>query len=287
VEKYVAAYKEIALAMKAADPTIRVGPYLGVPGTEQTDAYIKALLTDGSIPVDYIGYRPESTGLALASVGGDVSAISEALHKINDRELACQTAVGKIASACGRNVPRMPVMVCEWNLDGGKTETEVLGKSMAMTLGITETVLTYASMTRFFAAAYANSPNATPMANLAFSALYETIGDGMAYSAKSPNEPFRLYVTLDRKENDVAVWGLNFTETQIIKFNLSIINPPIKPKKVLLKRLAPRAGASSLKSGPDVITGWVTTDVTSKFLSKLGGFEFAIDPATISILLIQ
>lgn len=301
-DEYRDRYHEIAAAMTAADPSIKIGP--NVTGGFQSGAdtaarFLERLLqprddTSGNPVrerVDFISYHPYGYQI-LGVPDTDHAAVSRELNRIKANQLAERDWVKAQASRAGRDPDTIELLATEWN---SSTYDNAWRMRQWNGLGVVETVMSFAEMglsaAHFWVwPAYIHT-GAEPSQYLAFEALTRFGGDTLVAARREEN--LRLYVTRDRQTGTVAVWGMNFRfgdpADAPITVRLAIRNLPTNPGPITLMRLAKQTGPTDLltttPTDPNQPTvGWITTNRDDLDPTD---FQLTINPAEIAILVIE
>ncbi|MCC7351242.1 MAG: hypothetical protein IT446_11795 [Phycisphaerales bacterium] len=322
---YRSRYESITTAMRAQDPTIKVGAGMGGPQADQGN-YLKTVLKNGTfweggflqtktyskLPVDFIAYHPYGYQILGVDAGNPANhgAISQQLSNIRTNQQAERNWVNdQINNSNGflngsRNVSDFEFLATEWNSavpdpDPGQDGNWRFRQWNA--LGVVETAMTFAQMG--FSAAqfwvwpadiYGGGPSGAELPQFkAFQALNQYGGDVLVQSVTSETGN-RLYVTRDSQSGTVTIWGMNFLYGDPgdadKTFNISLTDLGITPGQITLMRLADTTGRTTLLSGNDFLTNgvtvdWITSDLTGQI--NLSNFTFTVKPAELAMLVIQ
>lgn len=295
---YSARYHEITTAMLQADTSIKVGPNFGGRQTGKATSYLLDLLRErpgaGRERVDFISYHPYGYQILGVDAEKDHAGIVRELNSIKANQVSEHAWIQDHITSAGRNPDDIELLATEWNpstYDHGWSRVQYNG------LGVIETAMTFAEMGMTAAhfwlwPAYIHNGDTFSQYH-AFDALTQYGGDTLVKSHVDKN--LRLYVTRDSETGIVAVWGLNFAFGEPgdapRTLRLSLKNLGIEVCKITFMRLADQGGPTTLlsskysgagKARPSV--GWITTDQSGMDLS---GFDFQINPAELSLLVIR
>lgn len=203
-------YKAIALAMKAADPTIKVGPCIVNAQERREGKHLALILGDHSVPVDFIAYHPYQRMGDKKKSAADIETYLENVYFYHKREFKLEQDT---VTSSGRDASKMEYAATEWFVSyWSYNETETEGQ-MAHMLGSVETVFSFARL-GLSAAHYwiwiANNTDGTSYpVTLAWNAMRNHMGDELMKTVREPG--LRGYVTRDSKTSEVAVWAMNFS----------------------------------------------------------------------------
>ncbi|MFA5863340.1 MAG: LamG-like jellyroll fold domain-containing protein [Phycisphaerae bacterium] len=278
-------YAAIAAAMKAEDPTIKVGPS-DLPGGD----YINAVVSDLSLPVDVVYYHTVFRGNLGTTNVDDIISL---LNGIYWDERSVMDPIVAIIAASGRDPATIPLAITEWNPDYAYMDAPSIGR-MAQALGCMQAVFSFARM-GIFDANYLKWPADTrdgmeyPVYK-AWQVLNDHMGDTLV---DFWNEAcFQLYTTKDNATGQVAVWGLNFSNTTDKTMQISLDQLPPGATNVTWKHLGALSGLSTLLTGnisaydaggPQVNVDWKTWDLSGISTSSL---TFHVPRASMCVLLV-
>lgn len=285
---YASRYKDIAAAMLAVDPTIKVGPCMLSPNP--TLATLDAVLTDHTLPVDFIAYHPYGPIQAYAMAAGDTPAGSEAGLRAVKSQL--QTAHANVISSitrCGRSPSNILTIASEYNPSNWTWEGSPQIRRVAQGLGVAETLFSFTEL-GLFAATYWGSPawsdgTETPGYKV-FAMAQQHWGESLVDSY-TDGLNFRMYTTWSPKTQDICIWALNFSQDcdKPVQIALNGVGPI---SSVTQKRLQKLMGATSLldtneppPTNPPAVD-WVVTDLTGAITPS--NFTMAFPRATITVL---
>jgi len=283
--EYVYRYKQITAAMLAVDPTIKVGPCtIG-------ETHSGAVLGDPAAVVDFVSYHPYGPLYWFANNYGDTPGSAESgLRYVRRQQVERCEEVRNNILLSGRNPDDVLLVASEWNPSDWQWECSGKDRRMSHALGVADTILTFGEL-GLFAAHYWSFPtscSSTPEAPgyMVFQMMLQHLGDRLLDSYDD-GWSFRMYTTLDTARNDIAVWGLNFSDSadKVIRLGLS---DTTVVRNVTVKRLANPAGDTGLfdrNDSPSSITvDWAETDITGVDLED---FTVTFEDATITIIIVD
>ncbi len=293
---YAQRYAAEALAMKAQDPTIKVGPALQYLSSSSEQALLKTILepqTDGSLlPVDFISYHPYQT----LNTDTTVATLEAGLRGVYDDHLAKVTLIRNQITADGRDPNSIPLVASEQNVSNYTSNDTVIEAQMSQALGNTETVFSFARLgiqDAHYWVYPANPGDGTkyPM-YLADEKLRDFMGDTILSVSAADTDNLHLYTTRDSKTHETALWGLNFDNDNDTTRSTPITNVGGRGK-VTLYVLGALSGkttlystnlASGMAGGPTHDVDWTTIDLTGQRLDNL---SLTFKAATITLLTID
>lgn len=284
--EYVNRYKAITAAMKAQDPTIKVGPGLLDAVTDTA----KALL-DSDATIDFWGYHPyDDIGKEYVANGNasQVNAMEADLRNVRVNQINNYNAQRQAFTNAGRNPDNVQFMATEWNAMNYAYDDP----SMYQTLGFAESIFTFAQLNMKAAhyygrAAYASGdPNdPTYPANLlypmvkAWQKLDEHMGDTLVNSNIDDADNLRVYTTRDSKTGEVSIWVLNFDNDAAKLLNLALQGFAASDTATL----------SILSDGANTRLWSTNADWTTQTLTNFNAANFTLNvpSASIAMLLIH
>lgn len=287
--EYYERYKAITAAMKAEDPTIKVGPCI-VNG-DRSDEHLIALLSDPAVPVDFISYHPYGRM-------GDRNTAEEIevyLGGVLDYQREKYQEIRDLIVSCGRDPASVEMVASEVNVSyWSYNDTEKEGQ-MAHALGSIETVFTFARL-GLTASHYwiwpAHAGDGTEYPNfMAFEKLRDYMGDQLLGTHSIENR-LRLYATRSSATGTLAIWALNFSNTLDETLNLRLQNLGT-PQDVRLLRLEDPSAPTTLFSailspsqpgGPRADVEWTEMDLQG---TRLSDFDCTFPAATLSLILVS
>ncbi|MCC6422503.1 MAG: PEP-CTERM sorting domain-containing protein [Phycisphaerales bacterium] len=227
--EYVNRYKQITNAMKAQDPTIKVGP--GMLGDYNEMTWAPLLQSDATIDFwAYHVYDNLSDSYVPNGNASQVNAMEAQLRDVRPTQINNLAGVkNKIDSIRGAGTSdSMEFMVTEWNvMNGDLNDANV--PSMYQALGVAETFFSFAQMglksaNYFGETVSANAPNGVsyPMTKL-WQKLRDNMGDTLMNSIIDDGNNRRVYTTRDSQTGDISVWMLNLDNDSQTSFDLSLL----------------------------------------------------------------
>jgi hypothetical protein len=239
-------YRAIVTAMKAEDPTIKVGPS-STPKPEGI-AFLQPILNDLTLPVDIVYYHSHMRG-DLSNMEGS-STLEEFLNTIYSDQVAIKSKVTSAIAAAGRNPANIPLAITEWGpTDPGYTDSAKVGR-MVHALASFEMVFSFARMGIFDAnymkwPADARDGTEYPVF-LGWQALNDHMGDTLVDIHTENN--FHMYTTRDSATGKIVIWGLNFSDSTDKTMPLALNGLGVDANNVTWLRLGTADGAGSLES---------------------------------------
>jgi hypothetical protein len=206
---YYERYKTIALAMKAADPAIKVGPCIVNAQERREGKHLALILGDKTVPVDFIAYHPYQR-MGDKKTPAEIEAYLDNVHFYHQREFKLEQDT---VTSAGRDANAMEYAATEWCVSYWSYNETVTEAQMAHMLGSVETVFSFARL-GLSAAHYwiwiADQSTGTrfPL-TLAWQALRDHMGDEILKTARQPG--FRAYITRDSRTSETALWAMNFS----------------------------------------------------------------------------
>ncbi len=281
-------YGSVAQAIKAEDPTVKVGPTL-VNGSREADQ-LAAIVADSSMPIDFITYHPyEKMGLLT-----NAAMITLHLGSIYSRQLSFLNVIKQVVADNGRNPDALEYAATEVNVSNWDTNDTDKEARMAHALGTVETVFSHARL-GLVASHYWIWPTHRwdgtqyPVFK-AYEKLRDHLGDTLvSYYAF---QDIRVYTTRDSRTGELAVWALNFSNSTNSSVSLQLNNLP-KIERATLLRLQDISGVTTLDSvnlasdmpgGPSTHVDWTTSNLTQQISTNL---QLALPAATVSLLVLE
>lgn len=281
-------YSAVAQAIKAEDPNVKVGPT--IINAEREDDQINAVLSDLSLPVDFIGYHPYEQMGDL----NDPAEVTRYLDSVYSRQFHFFDALKKAVAASGRDADAMEYAATEVNVSYWTSNDTEKEAAMAHALGTVETVFSHARL-GLIASHYWIWPthrwDGTPYPIFkAYEKLRDHMGDTLlsVYAFRD----IRVYTTRDSQTGEICVWALNFSGSENTTVHLQLDNLP-KTQRATLLRLEDKSGTTTLESanlstempgGPAINVDWNSSDMTGDDLSD---FNLNLPAATLSLLVIE
>jgi hypothetical protein len=269
-------YKLITAAMKAEDPSIKVGPcVVDGSGARERD-HLNLLLADHSVPIEFISYHPYQRM-------GDLDAVEDIeayLGGIYQNQFTASNTLRDLVTSNGRSAASVELVASEVNVSYWSYNDTPKEGQMAHALGSAETVFTHARLGLTAAhywiwPAHVGDGTRYPLFK-AYEMLRDHMGDTLL-DVYTERNALRLYTTLDSATGEIAVWGLNFSNSEDRQVHLRFENqgrvykPTLKALGDLTK---PTTLFSSILSpwqpgGPRYDVGWKTVDVSGADLTDL------------------
>ncbi len=289
---YAARYKELAQAMLAVDPEIKLGPCMLAPNPSL--ATLDAVLADHSIPVDFIAYHPYGPLRTYANNYGDSPSSAEAgLRYIKAQQQAVYSNVIASILRNGRSPQNIALMVSEYNPSSWEWEGSTEIRRVSQALGLAETLFTFADL-GIFAANYWSYPawcvdgTETPQYKV-FKMALKYWGERLIDSY-SDGLNLRLYTTWNSQTQELCIWCLNFSNDfdKPIRIELQGFG---QASRILQLRLQNLNGVTSLfdRNDPPAtsppLVDWVTTDLTGSI--SPAEFVTTLPRATITLFVFR
>jgi hypothetical protein len=274
-------YKPIALAMKAVDPRVKLGPCLINPSDPNgSGLWLSALAADPTIPMEFVAYHPYYSD--IKSNWGNPSAMTDALRTMK-AFLKSKTA-GIRTIMTNNNRTNYGLIATEWNPVNWDAPGNIQ-LSVSMALGVAESVFTYAE-DGVEGANFWEFPQDKPCVTEMFRGLRDYMGDTLVANTESlglssDNVNFRIYVTKRiGDDNTLMIWGLNFHDDQIVQLDLSI--PYTRFVSGLLRRYGNPTGDTNLMMNAGM--AWTEQPVTG---IDAGNFTLTMADAETTVLIMQ
>ena len=210
-DSYYRLYKDISASMKAADPSIKVGPCIVNGAPRREGKHLERILADHSIPVDFIAYHPYQRM-------GDKNTpevIEPYLENVYGYHKGALKVHQDLVKASGRDLSKMEFAATEWCVSYWSYNETVVEGQMSHMLGSVETVFSFARL-GLKAAHYwiwiANNTDGTSYpVTMAWQALQDHMGDQILKTVR--NTGLRVYITRDSRSGEVALWSMNFSNS--------------------------------------------------------------------------
>jgi hypothetical protein len=291
---YDVRYASMTAAMKAVDPTIKIGPCV-VSGSSATEQELLMTILNRQsngqyLPVDFISYHPYEN-LYSTTTAADIET---RLRDIYNSHSSRVSSVKSLITASGRNPASVELIASEvnvsnWSSNGTATEAE-----MGHALGTVEEIFSFARL-GLSAANYWLWPGDpydwTPQpVYKAYEGLRDHMGDTLLSVYSSGNN--RLYTTRDSTTGEVDVWGLNFSNSADASLQLALAHLSAGGYDAKLMTLKSITGPTTLFSAnlPSYLTGgptyqvdWSTTALSG---ANLSNYVMNMRAATISVLVL-
>lgn len=228
--EYVNRYKQITSAMKAQDPTIKVGP--GMLGGANEDTFGPLLQSDATIDFwAYHMYGTLSDHYVANGNASQVTAMETALKGVRPMQVNRLNAIRQTFINNGRNPDNVEFMVTEYNpMNGELAEADI--PSMYQALGFAETMFAFAQLGIKSGNYWGETvkqpdiPNPNP-ADIypmvkAWWKLRDEMGDTLVESIIDDANNRRIYTTRDSQTGEIRIWGLNLDNDTDTSINLSL-----------------------------------------------------------------
>lgn len=224
---YVSRYKTISNAMKAVDPTIKVGPSL----IRDVNYGGKQLLASDAT-IDLWGYHPyDDMGQDFVVNGtpAQIATMEARLRGVRGNQIAYYNEQRQAFIDAGRNPDNVEFMANEWN----PLYPTYDNPSMYQALAFAESIFTFAELGLTSANYWGERaypkyrPDGTletriyPMSQL-WQKLNERMGDSLVSSIIDDANNRRVYTTRNSETGEIVVWGLNFDNDADTTINLSL-----------------------------------------------------------------
>lgn len=294
-DDYAARYASMTAAMKAVDPTIKVGPCLQSATSKSESELLNSILDKQSsgqyLPVDFISYHPYQK----LDTTQPVSTIESYLQGIYAAQKKYVDNFHSLISASGRDPNSIQLISSETNVSDW-TVNDTLGEAqMAHALGSVETVFSFARL-GLSAANYWLWPS-NPDDNTrypvykAYAGLRDHMGDTLLNVYSTGNT--RVYTTRSSNSGQVDVWGLNFSNSDSAAVTLALTGLASKGYDAKLMTLESLSGPTTLFSanlstamgGPTHDVDWVTTNLPAN--TNFANYNFNLPAATMSVLVLD
>lgn len=293
-DDYAARYASMTAAMKAVDPTIKVGPCLQNAESKSESELLNSILDKNSrgqyVPIDFISYHPYQK----LDTTQPVATIESYLQNIYTTQRSYVDNFHSLIKASGRDPNSVELISSETNVSN-YTVNDTLGEAqMAHALGSVETVFSFARL-GLSAANYwlwpSNPDDGTQYpVYKAYQGLRDHMGDTLLNVYSSGNT--RVYTTRNSASGEVDVWGLNFSNSDAAAVTLALTGLASKGYSAELMRLQSLSGPTTLFSanlstamgGPTHDVDWVTTVLSGN--TNFGDYNFNLPAATMSVLVL-
>jgi hypothetical protein len=286
-------YASLTSAMRAVDPTIKVGPAMqwlnAVTEQEILNSILVRQADNSYLPVDFIGYHPYQTLYSDTTVSG----INSRLRDIYTTHASRVANIRSMIAASGRDPSSVELIASETNVSNHTSNGTVYEAQMAHALGTVEEVFSFARL-GIHAANYWLWPGdpydyTKQPVYKAYEGLRDHMGDTLL-SVYSDNDT-RLYTTRDSATHEIDLWGLNFSNSDDASLQLALANLPRSGYSAQLMTL--RSGGdttyfsanlpSYLPGGPNNQVDWHTISLLGVDLSN---YLLTLPAATISVLVL-
>jgi len=287
-------YASMTAAMKAVDPTIKVGPALQTASSSTEQELLNSILNRQSngqfLPIDFIGYHPYQT-LYRTTTATDIES---RLRDVYNSHSSRVSNLRSLIAASGRSAASVELIASEFNVSNWSSNGTAVEAEMGHALGTVEEVFSFARL-GVSAANYWLWPGDpydwTPQpVYKAYEGLRDHMGDTILSVYSSGNN--RLYTTRDTTTGEIAVWGLNFSNSADASLQLTLANLPPGGYEAKLMTLKSITGSTTLFSAnlPSYLTGGPTNQVDWQTTSLAGidmsNYLMNLRAATISVLVL-
>jgi hypothetical protein len=228
--EYVNRYKAITAAMKAVDPTIKVGPGM-LGGVEMTTMP----LLNSNATIDFWGYHPyDNLGddFVINGNASQINAMEAQLRGVRTNQITKMNALRQAFTNAGRNPDNVEFMATEWNAMDFRHDNP----SMYQALGFAETIFTFAQL-KVNAAhywgwlAYTSGDDTDPTYpdNLLYpmvkvwDKMNQEMGDTRVNSIVDDANNLRVYTMRDSQTGQITIWALNFDNDADKSINLALL----------------------------------------------------------------
>lgn len=287
-------YASLTSAMRAVDPTIKVGPALQWLSQPSERAVLDTILypqTNGEyLPIDFIGYHPYQT-LYSTTNATDIESRLRSVYSTHSSRIA---TIRSMIVASGRNPDSIELIASEANVSSHTSNGTAYEAQMGHALGTVEEVFSFARL-GLSDAHYWLWPGdpwdwTKQPVYKAYEGLRDHMGDTLLSVYSDGNQ--RLYTTRDSVSGEIAVWGLNFSNSTDVALQLALADLPAAGYSAELMTLKATNGPTTLFSAnlPSYIAGgptnevdWQTTSLTGV---NLASYALTLRAATLSVLVI-
>ncbi len=223
-EEYSYRYQVMANAMKAVDPTIKIGPCITT--AHNGNAHLDAVLQNPQAPVDFIAYHPYGTLYWAALTTGDTPASAEkSCRETFERQVMFYNTIVDRIIASGRDPSTIELAATEYNQSDWRWSGTTYAARMSHALAGAETIFAFAHLGvvagHYWLYTTYSDGTLTPGHSMMLEQK-ERMGNRIA-SVYSDNYSLRVYTCRDTNTGNIYVWILNFsndTDTPVrIKLN--------------------------------------------------------------------
>jgi len=280
-------YKSMAQAMRAVDPTIKIGCCLTNPDENGGGPWLEALAADSAIPLDFVGYHPYYSNIKWA--WGDADDMTDALRQFKSYLDSKVDAIHAIMGRYGRS--DYELLATEWNPMNWDAPSNQQ-RSMAQALGVVEGVFTFAEE-GVTAATFWEQPQNKRSAKDVYYALVDYMGDTLLSNVQQlgldpDNVNWRIYASKDSNDSDaLAIWGLNFNEDEQVELDIEIGGPCYVQTATLKRYGVPGDDASGGDTSLMTSSGmaWDQEDVTAAF--RHNRYHLVLEDAEVTLLVLN
>ena len=292
---YVERYASLTSAMKAVDPTIKVGPTFqwlnAISEREIFDSLLAQQSGGGYLPIDFVGYHPYQNIFSDTTAANVESRLRDVYATHNTR----LTNIRAEIAASGRDPNAIEFIASEINVSNHTSNNTPTEAMMGHALGTVEEVFSLARLGVRDAHYWlwpADPFDGTEQPVFkAYRALTNHMGDTILSTYANGNS--RLYTTRDSKTGEIAIWGLNFSNSTdaVLQLALANLNPAGYEAELMTLRTA--SGPTTLFSsnlatymagGPTNNVNWYTTSLTGV---NLANYQMSLAAATMSVLVLK
>lgn len=290
---YAERYGSMTGAMKAVDPTIKVGPCLQSATANTEKELLNSVLRKQSngqyLPVDFISYHPYQKLMDQT----DAPSITAYLKTVYDGQKAYADNLRNLVAASGRNPNSVELISSETNVSNWPVNDTVQEAQMAHAIGSVETVFSFARLGLSAAHYWIFPAHQDDGTRYPVYKAYEGLRDHMGDTLLGVDDlgDGRLYTTRDSATGEVAIWGLNFSNVTDLSALVDLSGySGYHAKLMTLQSLSGRTTlfssnlAWSMPGGPTLDVDWVTQDLAAQDLSS---YTMNMPAATISVLVLD
>jgi alpha-L-arabinofuranosidase len=287
---YHTRYASMTAAMKAIDPTIKVGPCLqsatAITEKEILNTVLNKQANGQYLPLDFISYHPYQRMMDVTTA----PEISTFMQGIYDVQKGYVDNLRSMVAASGRNANSVELISSETNVSYFLVNDTAQEGQMAHALGSTETVFSFARL-GLSAAHYwlwpVNQFDGTEYPiHKAYEGLRDHMGDTLVSTYTNGNT--RLYTTRDSQTGEIAVWGLNFSNDTDASLKLALSGLNLTGYDATRMTLGATSGPTTLFS-TNFPGGAMDVDWTSTNLGNINtsSYPLTLPAATISVLVLK
>lgn len=292
---FVQRYASMSSAMRAEDPSIKLGPCLqtatAVTEKEILAEVLKRQPNGQYLPVDFISYHPYQKMMEKT----DAASITAFLQGVYAQQKASADNIRDQVAASGRARESVELIASEVNVSDWRVNDTAQEAQMAHALGSVETVFSFARLGLSAAhywvfPAHQDQGTRYPVYK-AYEGLRDHMGDTILGVAE--DGATRVYTTRDSGTGRVAIWGLNFSNDADASALLSLSGLNASGYEATLKVLRDVDGTTTLFSGNFAYgqPGWPAFEVdwVGQDLGRLDtpSYSLALPAATVSVLLLD
>lgn len=281
-------YRPIAQAMRAVDPTIKLGPcIMNPPDVNGSMLWLRALADDRGSPVDFVAYHPYYFGLRTS--WGNVTGMCDALRSYKAVLANNSGRSREVMASSGRL--DVEVMATEWNpwsWDASATQYSTMASGLATLEAILSMAEDDVRAAHFWLGAYAYPPM-----KAMFEITRDHMGDRMhanlqRLGVNPDTTPYRIYATGQAGVDRIAIWGLNFSDSAEISVDLAFDTSVRAIRSATLMRYG-CSGEDSAGGDTGLLTtanlAWTSQDYTASV--DPAGFSLRLDDAEVTLLILE